>query len=324
MEFLFRILPGPQPIAIRYAATALLVLVAFLIRYAIGESAGPYAFLIFVLPIVASGVMFDRGAGFFATAISAILIASLLTWDERANVHVAALALFLFVSSCLVFVADALRQALDAYSAARKTTHLLLQEMTHRVKNKFSVISSIIALQSRHASPEARKALENVGSRIKVIAAVHNHLQLSRHDGRIEMKAYLEGLCHLLKEMLDSNERSISLTCSAAELSLPTDKALAVGILVNELVTNAFKYAFFDGGGRVEVNMTRQGDSLLLSVSDDGKGCPSQPQEGLGTQLVKTFSEQLGGVARWNEGTPTGCVVVVEFPAPLMPSHLRT
>jgi two-component sensor histidine kinase len=314
MDALFRLLPGPLPVFVRYGWTALFILVAFAIRYAVGDNAGPYPFLIFILPIVGSALLFDRGTGFFATALSAALLSTLLDWNERTHVHVAALSLFTFVSCCLVFLAESLHRALEVAHRAQETSHLLLQEMSHRVKNKFAVISSIIALQGRQSSPEVREALENVGSRVDVIAAVHSSLQLSRHDGHIEMSGYLTGLCRSLESALDSNARSISLLCTSVQLLLPPDKALAVGLVVNELVTNAFKYAFGDRGGRVLVELSLEQDAVVLAVSDDGKGCPSQPREGLGTRLVKTFAEQLGGSARWSPGELGGCRVTVQFP----------
>lgn len=314
MDILFRLLPGAQPVIVRYSVTALLVLAGFVLRYAIGENAGPYAFLIFILPIVASALMFDRGTGFFATAMSTALLSLLLTWDDRSGVHIAALSLFVVVSCCLVFIAEGLHRALEAAHKAHEAADLLLQEMSHRVKNKFAAVSAIIALQSREQAPETRKALEDVGRRIKVIADVHNYLQLSRRDGHIEMSAYLKGLCNSLEGALDSSHKSITLVCAAPMLFLPPNSALTIGLLVNELVTNAFKHAFGDQGGRVEVNLSKTDGTFLLSVSDNGRGCASAPREGLGTRLVKTFAEQLGGRAVWNNTAASGCVVTIEFP----------
>ncbi len=314
MDFLFRLLPGAQPLIVRYGLTAAFVLVAFAIRYAIGDIAGPYSFLVFILPIVLSAFLFDRGTGFFATGMSVVLNGILLDWSSGPRIHIAAVALFVVVSSCLVFVAEALHRALETAHKSHETASLLLEEMSHRVKNKFAVISAIIALQGRRSSPDVRRALEDVACRVQVIASVHNYLQLSRHDGRIDMTEYLTGLCESLQAAFDTSERAIALTCSSARVLLPPDKALAVGLLVNELVTNAFKYAFGKEGGAVAVTLSDAGQSLVLTVSDDGKGCPAEQQQGLGTRLVLSFSEQLGGTAVWKNGAQ-GCTVEIEFPA---------
>jgi two-component sensor histidine kinase len=129
------------------------------------------------------------------------------------------------------------------------------------------------------------------------------------------MREYLVGLCHSLEAALDNSAQNISLVCTSIELLLPPDKALAIGLIVNELVTNAFKYAFVNGGaGCVLVDLSVENGRMLLSVSDDGVGCAQEHREGLGTRLIKTFVQQLGGSVRRQEINP-GCRIVVEFPA---------
>ena len=92
MEKLFRLLPGPQPILVRYGFTVLFVLVGYGIRIALGNFTGAYGFLFFILPIVASALLFDRGTGFFAVALSTVLVGSLLEWGERTGPHIVALS----------------------------------------------------------------------------------------------------------------------------------------------------------------------------------------------------------------------------------------
>jgi two-component sensor histidine kinase len=313
MEALFRLLPGPQPILVRYGAATLFVLLAFGLRLGVGESTGPYGFILFILPIVASALLFDRGTGLYATVLSAALDSYLLPWTINPHVHVAALVSFLVVSACLVFIAEGLHRALEAAHKAEREKDLLLQEMTHRVKNKFAMMSSIIGMQARSATPDVRTALEDVGARVHVIATVHNYLQVSRHEGLIDMNEYVGGLCRSLAEAL-GNVRPIRLSVKADRVLLPPDKALSVGVIINELVTNAFKYAFpGERAGHVHVEFTDQRPDLILSVADDGKGCPKDVHSGLGTKLVTVFAGQLGGNAEWHDGV--GCKAVVTFPA---------
>jgi two-component sensor histidine kinase len=314
MEALFRLLPGPQPIYIRYGVTTLIVLLAFALRLGIEDRAGDYAFLLYILPITASALLFDRGTGFYATVLSGMLVAVLLSWDAGVGVHIAALAMFVIVSFCLVFMAEGLHRALTAAHEAQRTTDLLLREMSHRVKNKFTMISSIIALQARQGSDEVRAALEDIAGRVQIIATVHDYLQVSRRDGRIAMQDYVVSLCRSLGEALGA-PGTVALSSSSVDVQLPPEKALAVGVIVNELVTNAFKYAFHDGQtGRVHVELAREGDKLVLSVSDDGIGCDA-PESGLGTRLVSTFAAQLGGKASWRRPPEGGCRAIVEFSA---------
>lgn len=312
MEALFRLLPGPQPFVVRYGVSALIVLAAFALRLSIGEGTGRFGFIHFILPVVAASLLFDRSAGFFAVALSAALVGSVIPWTSPTG-NVSAIAVFVFVAGCLVFVAEGLHTALVKAHAAQSATDMLLQEMSHRVKNKFSMISSIIALQGRSSTPEVRTALEDISSRVNVIATVHNYLQLSRHDGLIDMSEYLPGLCKALQDGL-CGPRPISMSTSAAPVQLRAEKALSVGVIVNELVTNAFKYAFDqDRPGHVRVELAPEGKDLVLSVSDDGFGFSGDRQEGLGTRLVTVFAGQLGGTATWDSNTG-GCKVIVRFP----------
>src|SRR3569833_2742394 len=214
MEQVFRLLPGPQPFIVRYGATALFVLVGYGVRIIFGNYTGAYGFLFFVLPIIASALLFDRGTGYFAVAMSTALVASLVEWGARTGPHIIALAIFVLVGVVLVLVAEGLQRALDSAHAEQRAAALLLDEMSHRVKNKFAMVSSIISLQARGSSPEVREALEDGGSRVSVIASVHNFLQLSRHDGRMDMSIYVPNLCESLKQAL-CQPRSISLTSRA-------------------------------------------------------------------------------------------------------------
>jgi two-component sensor histidine kinase len=259
--------------------------------------------------------MFDRGTGAFAVVLSIALVSSILNWDARPAAHVIALLLFALVGGCLVFIAEGLHRALEAAHAAQKATQLLLDEMSHRVKNKFAMVSSIIGLQARRSSPDVQKALDEVARRVNVIAAVHNHLQRSRHEGLIDMSEYVPTLCQSLKDALLSS-RAISLEARAVAVELPPDKALSIGVIVNELVTNAIKYAFEeDGAGRVIVDLSHNGNDLVLKVEDTGRGYPTNPEPGLGSRLVTTFAAQLGGVATWDAGRRAGCATTVVFPA---------
>ena len=314
MKALFRLLPGPQPFLVRYGVSTLVVLLAFALRLSVGEGTGRFGFIHFILPVVASSLLFDRSAGFFAVALSAALVSTVIPWTSPAS-NVSAIAVFIAVAGCLVFVAEGLHTALVEAHAAQAATDMLLQEMSHRVKNKFSMITSIIALQGRSSTPEVRAALEDISSRVNVIATVHNYLQLSRHDGLIDMSEYIPGLCKALQQAL-CGPRPISMTTSAIPAQLRAEKALAVGVIVNELVTNAFKYAFEqDRTGHLKVTLSRDGDQLLLAVSDNGVGPPQDGRMGLGKRLVSVFAGQLGGSAIWEAGASGGCTASIHFPA---------
>lgn len=113
MEALLKLLPGPQPIYIRYGATALMVLLAHALKLGVNDIAGPYAFIIYVPAFVAAALMFDRLSGYLGVALSACAVAWSLPWTpDRFDAHVSALALFVIVSSGLVYMSEGLHRAL--------------------------------------------------------------------------------------------------------------------------------------------------------------------------------------------------------------------
>ena len=313
METFLRWVPRAQPPAIRYSAMAAMVLLTFLLRLGIDERTISYGFILFIPAIVAVSLFFGRAPGFVAVVLSIGLTAALLRWPDNADVHAAALATFAIVGAGLVLLSDGLHRALERAHKAEQEKDLLLQEMSHRVKNKFATISSIINMQARQSSPEVSAALEAIGGRIKVIARVHDYLQLSHLDGFVDMNEYLGGLCRSLGDAL-RDLRPVTVNVAAESVALLPDRALSIGLIVNELVINAFKYAFPDDRpGHVLVRLVNSGTHLELSIEDDGIGCAETTDTGLGMKLVALLTAQLGGSAKREFANP-GCRVRATIP----------
>ena len=312
MDPILRLLPGPQPVSVRYTFTLLMVAITFAIRLGLVDRVDAYGFILFVPAILGSALLFDRGTGIFALLLSTLAISSILDW-KSADLHVAALAFFLVVGLGLVLVGEGLHKALDRAHQAEREKDLLLQEMSHRVKNKFAMIQSIVGLQARKAPEAARAGFEAIETRVRVIADVHDFHQRSRHEGLVDMREYLEGLCRSLSSAL-GYLRPITLTVEALPVRLTPDRALSIGLLVNELITNSYKYAFpNESTGAIVVTLEQRDAKLLLVARDDGVGCDEESNQGLGTRLVSILAARLGGTAVWRTGEK-GCVVEVEFP----------
>jgi len=149
---------------------------------------------------------------------------------------------------------------------------------------------------------------------VQAIASAHEHFQPFRQNGRVEMRPYLEKLCMHLGDTL-RDVRPIAVKVEAEDVHLPTEQAVPLGLIVNELVTNALKHAFPDDrSGKVGVVLKR-GSSLHLLVEDNGVGCPRHKNERLGSRLTRLLAEQLGAKLAWEEASP-GCRVRVEFSTP--------
>jgi two-component sensor histidine kinase len=314
MDWLLHLIPRQQPLLVRYGATAAMVALAYALRFALQGRGGPYGFILFIPPILAAAILFDRGSGFLALMLSAIVSAVALDWNLNADVHVSALASFIVVGILLVVFGEGFHRALERAQLAERAKDLLLQEMSHRIKNTFAMILSLIGLQARQAQPDMRTALEAMARRVRVLASIHDHLRTApREDHPVNLAQYLTELGASLQDSV-RELRPITVLVKAEAASTPAAKALAIGLIVNELVTNALKHAF-DGEhiGHIEVRLACAADQLELSVSDNGRGCSESAPKGLGRQLVDLLVAQLGG-SLMSQNTEPGCCVSVLLP----------
>jgi PAS domain S-box-containing protein len=185
------------------------------------------------------------------------------------------------------------------HALAHARIGMLLQEMIHRVKNSLQVIAAMVMIESRRlGSREGRAALERVSNRITAIGQLYAKLSTADTIEAVDAATYLDELCRdLITSVQNEVGASIVLKTDIASELLPTDRAIPIGLIVNELVTNAVKYAFPGGAsGTVAVMLKRTPGELRLTVADDGQGLdPSRTDSGLGSRLVDGFAKQLGG-----------------------------
>jgi len=203
----------------------------------------------------------------------------------------------------ILLVAHTFRSSAKRAGAERaaklEERELLLRELNHRVINNFAMVGSLLQLQaSRAQDAGAKAALAGALNRVMSISQAHRNLYASGNDmARVDMSVYLEDLCRSLAEALFLGE-IVQLECDAFPASMERDRAVAIGLVVNELVTNAAKHAFTEGtGGRIEVGFQPEGAGWRLKVSDDGKGLPADfhtKRNGLGRGLVEAFARQAG------------------------------
>src|SRR6202162_655165 len=192
---------------------------------------------------------------------------------------------------------------------------MLTREMSHRVKNGLASVVGLLRVQSRSAqSEEVRNALKDAASRITTIAQVHDHLWCSTRIGYVDIADFAGELCRKLQETISHTVR-----CTFAHLMISADKAIPLGLLINELVTNSAKHAYPDGAGEVEVSGERRGDDLHVEVSDRGVGLPKdfdidQPRASLGFKVIKSLLAQLDGRIEMSSTLPTGVTGRLDVP----------
>ncbi len=182
---------------------------------------------------------------------------------------------------------------------------VLLKEIHHRVKNNLQVVASLLALQSSALQdPLAREAFEESRNRVKSMALVHETLYQSGTLSAIDFAAYLDRLGKDVFQSYGHQGGRITLEVDVDPVPLDVEMAVHMGLLVNELVSNALKHAFAGRKeGVVQVRFTRGpvhgGTGLILTVSDNGIGLPETPAEGgaptLGIHLVEALAQQLSG-----------------------------
>jgi two-component system, sensor histidine kinase PdtaS len=209
------------------------------------------------------------------------------------------------------------RQQADAkLQAALEHQALLTREMSHRVKNSLTSVVGLLRVQARSAlSLDVKNALEDASLRVATIAQVHDHLWRSSHVGFVELVDFMSELCKKLKGTMGGH----TLHCHADAMLLSADHAIPLGLLINELVTNAVKYAYPEDGGVIEVNAREIDDHLHVEVSDQGIGLPDgfdidQPQASLGFKVIAGMVRQLQGQLTVTSNNPKGAHFLLDLP----------
>jgi two-component sensor histidine kinase len=193
---------------------------------------------------------------------------------------------------------------------------LLTREMSHRVKNSLSSVVGLLRVQARGSdSLDVKNALENAAMRVASIAEVHDHLWRGSKVGFVDLSDFLGHLCNNLQKSAPEHR----LRYHSDPLVISADKAIPLGLLVNELVTNAIKYAYVDGPGVIRVDAREIDGHLLVEISDEGAGLPDgfdidHPRKSLGFRVINGLVRQLMGELKISKNIPRGALFTIRFP----------
>jgi two-component sensor histidine kinase/CheY-like chemotaxis protein len=184
----------------------------------------------------------------------------------------------------------------DRYAALAAEREVLLREVNHRVGNSLQIIASLLHLQANSSTQDdVKAALTNAMGRVAAVAQVHRRLYTSHDLKSVMLNQYLDALLEDLRRSAEGNKMS-RLTLKAEPIEIDPDRAVAIGIIVNELVMNAVKYAYPDRAGPIHVDLRAQGDDLELAIADDGVGlnAKSDPRStGMGQRIVSAMATKL-------------------------------
>jgi PAS domain S-box-containing protein len=187
---------------------------------------------------------------------------------------------------------------------------ILLSEVNHRTKNSLQLISAMLALQGRRSkNEEVRRIVTEAQARLQIVATVHERLYRSDDMRSVELGGFLETLARDIEQAMLQAQDRISVTVTAEPVVVGNDRAVLVGLVLNELLTNAIKYAYPDRKGTISVTVGRALEGgVLLAVEDEGAGLPGDFSErersSLGFRIVKGLARQIGSELRIVPRTP--------------------
>ncbi len=186
----------------------------------------------------------------------------------------------------------------------------LLKEVHHRVKNNLQIVTSLMRLQGdSNGDPALKTAFLEGQNRIQTMALIHERLYRSDDLNQIDAQTYFSELIQSLSQNYNAGDRRIALQLHIEPLHLGIDQAIPCGLIMNELVSNAFKYAFGEGGGTLTVALGTRDQGFYLRVADNGRGLPAdfdrRRSPSLGLRLVERLVRQLSGklIVRSEGGT---------------------
>ena len=202
-----------------------------------------------------------------------------------------------------------LREALDRQQ-------VLLKEVNHRVNNSLQIVATMLHLQSAASEhPGEEHALHDASRRIAAISRAHQRLYAGDNIERLDLGSYLSDICEDLRDSMPGCEIEVD---APRGIEFATDRAIPVALLVNELITNAAKYAYPSGHCRAWVTLTRDAnDATTVSVRDEGVGLPAgfdlKSGERLGMRLINAFTKQLAATIEVKRRAP-GTEFVLSVP----------
>lgn len=291
-----------------YIVTTLMVLTTNMIRSSVlGDG---YPFLVYDVLILLAALLFDKGAGFFCMLLGALSFA--FHWygfsipSVKDTIPLLPLILYMIggsiislITQTLVHFSERLVANVDKLTENESRNTLMVRDLHHRVKNHLQSVASLINMSKKKVrDPAAIRELDTTANRLYVLARVYDRLQFDHDDleANVCVQDFISQLCHdLTVGVIDG--RPIMIHQNVEQHVVPVSTCVALGLLVNELVSNSLKHAFPDDReGNVFVDFTYSGGSFTLRVADDGIGYDLQTvSRSVGSRLIESLAHQLDG-----------------------------
>ena len=323
------------PLWIRVTVTGVAVAATYLLQIPLEREIPGEPFLLFLLMVIGATFAFGATTGFVGVVMTTVLSIRFFEPTTAFALHHAVdlvkIEVFAILATACVFALAQYRYALNAsLKQADKKKSLLFSELAHGVANNFAAIAALISLKSLSVKdPKARAVLDEAIEQVKVMGRVHGRLRAGDQEALVDSEQFFDELCNDLKASL-ARGYPVSIECKADSIPMYMDQATSLGLIVNELVTNAIKHAFPNGrSGRIRVAIEVIKDELRLCVEDDGVGFrPGMRKDtGMGQDLVSGLAGQLAGhleVASTSSGSSFRLSVPFANPAPSTRSEQRS
>ena len=184
---------------------------------------------------------------------------------------------------------------------------LLLNELTHRTKNNNQMLLAMLEVQKRHhPMQEVKHVLDEVSGRIIALDEVTRMIMLDPAHGEVDLGQYVISLVDGLLKLDAERGARIRLDTQVAFVSVSSGEAQALGLIVNEFVTNSFKHALADGKGSLGIALKQDGERFVLELRDDGPGFDQDKQKnGLGLRIIGMLADQIGAELAWTTNGST-------------------
>jgi two-component sensor histidine kinase len=223
--------------------------------------------------------------------------AAIIAEQESANQR----NIFIFLAGIFIVGALLLYQLLRIQSKSNviiskslSEKEILLKEIHHRVKNNLQVISSLLSLQSRYIEDKGAKEMVNEGqNRVKSMALIHQKLYQRDNLTGVEALDYIQNLSGTLQSAYGIDPDKLEVVYEVDNLNLDVDTMIPIGLILNELISNAFKHAFPSGEGKLTILFQQKGEQLLLVVKDDGIGTSKDITDSFGMRMIHSLSRKL-------------------------------
>lgn len=304
-----RIVQKRWPLWSRFTITGAAILAAHLLQIPLEREIPGEPFLLFFLVVIGATLVFGASAGFFGVAMTTGL--SVLFFEPSSSfvlhhaVDLVKIEVYVVLATACVFACGRFGVALStamrethALKRAEEKMSLLFSELAHGVANNFAAIAALMMLKSHSIKdPAALAVLDDAIEQVRVMGRVHARLRSGDREAWLDSEEFFGELCLDLNASA-ARGRPVTIECQADSVALCMSQATSLGLIVNELVTNAIKHAFPDGrAGRIRIGFEVLKDKLNLCVEDDGVGFRPgmQKDTGMGKDLVTGLASELGG-----------------------------